>query len=109
MRIFGDLWDAPVCDGKVAEPAPVGEPCISCREPIRPGDSGFMMAHYTTLDALDALDAPLDWRPQHKECSLLDVIGHEFGYCGCTEYLGLSEREAGRAVWAKVTGESLDR
>ena len=103
MRIFGDLWDAPVCDGKVAEPAPVGEPCISCREPIRPGDSGFMMACFS------ALDAPPDWRPQHKECSLLGVIGHSYGYCHCTEYLGLSEREAGRAVWAKVTGEWVDR
>lgn len=98
MRIFGAVWDAPVCDGKIAEPTPVGEPCIDCGEPIQEGDCGYIMACYMDWDR------PPDWRPQHRECSLLHVVGHNYGYCSCTNYQGLTERQAGIEVWKAVTG-----
>lgn len=95
MRIFGTLWDAPVCDGKTAEPVPVGEPCMNCAEPVVEGDQGYIMACFRA-------DGSLEWLPQHKECSLLSVIGHVYGYCSCTDYQGMTERQAGIRVWELV-------
>lgn len=96
MRIFGQLWDAPVCEGKVAEPAPVGEECIDCGEPIAEGDSGYIMACYTRLDGEP------DWRPQHRECGLLHVAGHGWGYCRCTGYGGMTRRQAALKLWDEL-------
>lgn len=92
MRIFGALWDAPVCEGETAEPVPIGEPCMDCNEMIVEGDQGYIMA------CLRA-SGEVDWLPQHKECSLMSVIGHNFGYCSCTDYQGMTERQAGLRVW----------
>ena len=72
-------------------PVPVGQPCYTCREPIEEGDDGEMVV------ALGGgMEAPTaQSMPQHRECSILRVVGHELGVCGCTGYEGLALREAG--------------
>jgi hypothetical protein len=95
MRIFGSTWDAPVCDGKIAEPAPIGEHCLTCDEPIAPGDQGYIMACF-------GVEEEVEWHPQHRECSLLGIVGHTYDYCHCTDYQGLTQREAAMKVWECV-------
>jgi hypothetical protein len=96
MRIFGHTWSAPVCDGKTAEPTPVGELCIDCHEPVREGECGYIMA------CLHA-DGTVTWQPQHRECGLLHVIGHSYDLCTCTDYQGLTERAAALRLWEEFT------
>lgn len=95
VRIFGSTWDAPVCEGKTAEPAPLGEECLTCNEPITESDEGYILPCFRA-------DHSVEWLPQHKECSLLTVIGHEYGLCGCTDYAGLSMRQAGIRLWQEI-------
>lgn len=62
------------------EEPPLGTECLMCHEPIRAGESGGFVAVIssggTTLRAI------------HRECEQLQVIGHLFGVCGCTEWAG---------------------
>ena len=99
MRIFGELWDAPVCDGKTAEPAPIGEKCLTCYEEIVEGDSGYIMACISTGQRMD-------WRPQHKECSLLTVIGHNYNLCRCSNYEGMTMKQAGKELYKRLAADS---
>ncbi len=53
--------------------------CLHCHESLteyRPGEP--MQAEYGT----------------HGFCSLLHVVGHDVGLCGCTGYEGLTQRAA---------------
>lgn len=85
---------------------PVGVPCFHCDEPIKPGDVGeFMPCH--GIDRLEIL-------PIHRECLMLNVIGHTFGVCSCTDYAGTTTtREAALELARRVDESSavewLDR
>jgi hypothetical protein len=79
MRIFGELWDAPVCEGADRAPTPVGTPCAWCKEPLVTGDSGVLIP-YAGPEGLSEL-------PEHRECFLRQIIGspgHQVGRCTCT-------------------------
>lgn len=69
---------------------PVGVPCLYCEEPIRPGDVGEFMRCY--------LEHGAEITPVHRECLLLHVVGHTYGYCNCSDYQGLTQRQAALAV-----------
>lgn len=75
-------------------PAPVGEPCLACDEAIGAEDYGEMVVVMSgTLEAPSARLAP-----QHRECLILHTSGHLVGLCPCTEYEGLTLRQAALAV-----------
>lgn len=42
--IFGELWDAPVCEDAISVPTPTGTPCLWCKEAIEDGDRGLLMS-----------------------------------------------------------------
>lgn len=92
MEYFGEKWDAPVTDDADQIDAPVGEKCMSCREPVAEGDQGL---RYPTGYV------------SHKECGLrsaLGGIGHHVNhalYChgSLGPDAGLSYRESAKLVW----------
>lgn len=98
---FGDSWDAPITDGGVQAPTPVGEPCLQCNEPIEMGDQGVVLPCVLA-------EARVEHRPEHREChlrSVLGPIGHLLKRCSC--YGGdmhdlpeLTARENAKVVWA---------
>jgi hypothetical protein len=63
MRIFGPFWDAPVCDGAVPVPTPVGTACYGCGEPIRVESQGFLLAGPTGDEAA------------HRVCFVAEMVG----------------------------------
>ncbi len=97
--IFGGDWGAPVCAGATVVPAPLGDACGYCEEPIRDGDQGVLQVFVRTDGA--------DRRPIHKECMLRQVLGgyghhmdHAY-WCGQMHDPdgGLSRRESSLRVW----------
>lgn len=97
--IFGEKWDAPVCDDAREVSTPVGTPCQECREPIELGDRGL-------LEIVVRLEGTTV-EPIHREChlrSVLGSIGHLQGTCSCyggdsEDPPGMSRRESALAVW----------
>lgn len=71
-------------------PAPVGEVCLGCDEAIQEGDSGEL----TVLVSGTPEEPQGKVVPLHRECGLLRGSGHEFGLCSCTNYEGLTMRQA---------------
>lgn len=109
LLYFGDRWDAPLFDDIDATQVdtPVGVKCSLCAETVIDGDCGFLRAHI-------AADHAWEYRPQHRECELANVVGalaHVQGRCRyvghCNELMaaeGRSRREDALAVWAHVRG-----
>lgn len=62
--------------------------CERCNEPIQEGEDFLAMPVFGS-DQVVML---------HVECEALGIVGHEMGVCSCTNYLGLSQREAAREV-----------
>ena len=73
---------------------PLGELCLGCQEPIREDDYGQMVPY--SQGPPEAPTARLV--PVHKECLTLGTSGHLVGVCGCTDYLGLTLRQAALEV-----------
>jgi len=71
-------------------PAPIGELCLGCDEAIQEGDYGELVVLGGGTQAAPTAEL----RPLHRECGLLRGVGHEVGLCNCTNYEGLSLREA---------------
>lgn len=119
MQWFGEPWPsetvrAPVCeDDALRIPTPVGERCTWCDEEIVEGDRGESMwvAH--------GLGQPPSVGYAHMECLFRQVVGgpaHLGGghcrHCGGPDDpadpdLGMSAREAAKAVWSAHTGYGL--
>lgn len=106
--IFGEFWDAPVCDDGISVPTPVGRPCLWCGEAIEDGDQGQLMGTVR----LDGSGEPTPGsEPIHRECALRSVmgsVGHMKGTCSCSgggeeDPPGLSRREGAIALWRAVT------
>jgi hypothetical protein len=91
--LFGEGWEGTL---RAADPdvfyadVPVGEPCMTCDEAVQADDTGELM--WLVPGGPD--DGPFKVVAQHMECGLLTVIGHDLGVCSCTNYCGLSVREA---------------
>jgi hypothetical protein len=106
MRWFGEPWPsaelrAPVCENDADRiPVPVGAPCLFCAELIEEGDRGEEMVYVSSA---------ADLRFAHIECAFRQVMGgpaHVQGTCTCQgghddPDLGMSQREAAKAVWAQ--------
>lgn len=75
--IFGEPWDAPVCEGAVVGTTPVGEPCAWCTLPIDDSDSGIMIP----VTAASGLPHSQPW---HVECEFRSTCanGHHGGVNG---------------------------
>lgn len=106
-QYFGAPGDAPAYEHAVRVPVPVGKSCYACDEPILDGDRGWVRPYGVTLGPDGATVIGDDPRPIHRECALLDVIGHMVGVCPCSpEWRDRPVREQAReagARWARVT------
>lgn len=105
MWIFGERWDAPVCDDAERYPVvPTYAKCIDCDEQIQEGDQGFvqvLMLGSVDPDYLVGLGANgVNLIAIHRECQLLGILGHSVGVCSCTGWdtSRASAREALRRV-----------
>lgn len=95
MMFFGERWDAPVCDPPAKQiPTPVGERCYRCNEAIIAGDQGHLFGSV-------AADESLGTTAVHRECFLLDVVGHMVKVCSCTGW-DTTSRAAAREAIARV-------
>lgn len=68
-QIFGEPWDAPVCEGARRVPTPIGQHCWWCNTVFVQGDRGVA-----------------NGAPMHRECQLRSVVGsmaHLRGECTC--------------------------
>lgn len=77
-----DEFPAPMYDGMVEVPTPVGSPCLWCHFPIEEGDKGFL-----TLAIRQEASGPVaSEEAEHHECQFRQVVGsvkHQRGECGC--------------------------
>jgi hypothetical protein len=94
LAYFGEQWDAPAWDDGVLVPAPVGEDCLHCAEPIEEGDSGVLVGHMrrarpgeTPMGRMASGEEVVSLGvPHHLECHLRLVLGtvaHLEGRCLC--------------------------
>lgn len=111
--IFGEPWDAPVCEDADTAPVPVGEPCGWCKVSIQDGDRGVLMPCLLG-------DGHLSMLPWHRECLMRSTVGspaHLRGHCSVhcggdgTEGSGPVTPEEMRAEalesWHIITGERI--
>jgi hypothetical protein len=77
MIIFGEPWDAPMCEDAATAPTPTGEPCGWCRTTIQDGDRGVLIPCVLTEGRAVVL-------PWHRECLMRSTAGspaHLRGHC----------------------------
>lgn len=78
--IFGEPWDAPICEDAPRAETPVGVKCLWCQVPIEDGDRGILMAY------MGAPDKEPTRAPYHRECLMHSTVGspdHLDGKCTC--------------------------
>ena len=101
---FGERWGAPILEGFLQVPTPIGEPCMFCVEPFVDGDQGLY------LHSERCTPGPCGrGRPTHRECFVRSIVGgiaHLEGRCTCCGGTvdpddGLGWRESARRVLAK--------
>lgn len=85
MKYFGTAWNPHIASLEKA-PAPVGDSCAWCEEPIMEGDNGLTIPHIseTVMD-----------RPYHHECFLRTIVGslaHQQQRCSC--FGGVDEEDS---------------
>lgn len=66
---------------------------MNCRERIVRGDRGWMRAY--------ADENVSGVAPVHRECDLIDYLGHSFGVCRCAGY-DTRSRAAALLLWQRV-------
>ncbi|THA72434.1 hypothetical protein E6R60_26230 [Streptomyces sp. A0642] len=66
--IFGEPWDAPVCEEADVAGTPVGTPCLGCSVPIQVGDQGLLIP-------LATIEGQASLQPWHRMCFLRSVVG----------------------------------
>lgn len=96
VMFFGPRWDAPILNGALQVPTPVGQPCCGCGEPVCDGDRGLlrMVVRMQGDRPVGAVE------PIHAECELRAVMGHHVGVCSCTGHE--PTRATARLVWQRV-------
>jgi hypothetical protein len=105
MKIFGEPWDAPICDDAEQVPTPLGELCGWCQEALEEGDRGVLIPYGTS--------AGYEMRPEHAECHLRSMVGspsHLMGQCLCAGVAegdsGMSLREEAKKSWEMWTART---
>lgn len=89
MRVFGPTrWGN--FSERLTVPAPIGQPCFFCEEPIFEGDLGVVMPH---MDA-DMKDSE---RPWHRDCLIHSMFASD------------ADKMATRRESARATRERIDR
>lgn len=117
MRYFGEQAHHPKWE---QAPAPIGEVCVWCDEPIAAGECGYLVPSLTmarqSLDAFaagcPAVTQPLDFT-WHQECFLRQIVGslgHQERKCSCyggaeEDPVGFSRRQAALMAVAKFHAE----
>jgi len=97
VMVFGQPWDSPACDGATVVATPVGELCTGlCGETISDGDRGFIRPHIGGDTGRPEED--VEFKPIHAECDLRNVLGHQFGICGCAADGGAGRDNARRVL-----------
>lgn len=110
MNIFGERWDAPVCDDATEVDTPAGVDCMRCGETIIDGDQGFVWPMVGVGEVEDRYIFRTGQWPftvaMHRECFMADTCGHLVGVCSCTGWASCS-RAAAREVLRRVEGGAL--
>ena len=108
--VFGPLWDAPVCeDATVFPEVPTHARCLHCHEHIAEGDQGLIRIYFGGATKPGYLVEHVNGCQLvaiHRECDLVNTVGHVFGVCPCTDYAGLGEHQPRKA--ARLLLERLD-
>jgi hypothetical protein len=107
---FGDNWGSPRLDGDAQHvDTPIGRPCLQCREPIEPGDQGFIQQIMRPDAAVTGPPVPtvmpshtITEEAIHAECEALGIVGHQLGVCTCTGH-DTTSRAAARKLWGRLT------
>ncbi len=87
-------------------PAPLGQPCARCEEPIAEGEHGWLIPHFDGFTS--AFTSAFTSRPYHHACHIRGVIGsvgHLQGRCFCKggteeDPPNMTKREAAEAALA---------
>jgi len=101
MRYFGEPWP-----GAPEKPAatPVGAPCSICTLRFIPDDRGMLGGEMrgTRRGGIEGR-----YVVAHRECYMLDKIGHDEGVCECTRGRRSphEKRADALALWARVAEE----
>lgn len=123
VTFFGPPWDAPMLDpepdgspGAEQVATPVGHVCYSCGEQIVDGDRGLMRLCAIRTNNAGVIYNTIE--PIHTECSLLEILGHQYRVCSCTgrgvdraaalEVLAAHDRERAAAGMAPLFGEPVE-
>ena len=73
VRLFGAKWaGSPISENVEHVEVPVGQDCSSCATPITARQSGLFIWHIE-------LDGTAEYRPQHRLCFLIPIIGPMVG------------------------------
>lgn len=100
MYYFGAPWQ-----GAPEKPCatPVGAPCLICTLPFAPDDRGVLGGQ---LQARRSGDIQGRYIIAHRECYMMDTIGHEHGVCSCTrgERTPQQKRADAIALWLWLAG-----
>jgi len=99
-----------VCDNAVLVPTP-DVCCLNCSERILDGDAGFITPTYAErMEPKYIVDGRFFflWYGDHRECSLIQYVGHLVGVCACTEWDPQS-REAALECLRRVDDGALNR
>lgn len=67
IHIFGEPWDAPICDDAIIGKTPVGTDCVHCTLPIEDGQSGVLQ----NLVVAERQERAIAY---HRECYVRQVI-----------------------------------
>lgn len=93
---FGPPWDAPAVEHATQGPTPVGQPCITCTDPIAPGERGWLRPALLATGAAGL-------HPIHAECELAALVGHIVRVCSCHGFTP-GTRATAREAWRRFFG-----
>lgn len=65
--IFGEPWDAPVCEFSTVVETPVGDPCFWCEAPIEADDRGHLIPYLGS-------NSEMGRHAWHRECFLRSIF-----------------------------------
>ena len=102
LAYFGANWGAPMLEGAVQVPTPIGAPCLHCTEPIAAGEQGVIRYAIRVADLASTKPCPV-----HAECDAIAVIGHTYGVCSCTGF-DTTLRSSARELWRRMAAGPPD-
>lgn len=97
MRIFGKLWDAPVCDDAEPAPTPIGSSCPMCEEAVQEGDRGLLVPHL-------GAEGGVSEKAHHAECWLYSIAGDTIFTPKAYPSFTPTYRQRAREAWRLAMG-----